>query len=85
MQPARITSYNVCYTKLLRAEPRRINPVILVPFLIISIIACGLILLTFGVVGMGTLTKIVGVNNTFTLDHIMDWRSNMAMVRNNFV
>ena len=72
--------YTTILGKPVAAEPRRINPVILVPFLIISIIACGLILLTFGIVGMGTLTKIVGVNNTFTLDHIMDWRSNMAMV-----
>jgi iron(III) transport system permease protein len=72
--------YTTILGKPVAAEPRHINPVILFPFLLISVLVGGLILLTFGIVGMGTLTNIVGVDNTFTLNHLLDWRSNMALV-----
>jgi len=72
--------YTTILGKPVAAEPRRINPVILIPFLLVSILVGGLVLLTFGIVGMGTLTNIVGVDNTFTLNHLLDWRSNMAMM-----
>ncbi|MFB0507600.1 MAG: ABC transporter permease [Thermodesulfobacteriota bacterium] len=72
--------YTTILGKPVAAEPRRINPAILIPFLLVSIFAGGLVLLTFGIVGMGTLTNIVGVDNTFTLNHLLDWRSNMAMM-----
>jgi iron(III) transport system permease protein len=72
--------YTTILGKPVAAEPRRINPAILIPFLLVAILVSGLIFVTFGVVGMGTLTNIVGVDNTFTLNHILDWRSNMALV-----
>ncbi|MFH1930950.1 MAG: iron ABC transporter permease [Pseudomonadota bacterium] len=62
------------------AEPRHISPHILIPMIVISFIACGIILLCFGVVGLGAFTKIVGINNTFTLGHILDWRANEALI-----
>jgi len=71
--------YTTILGKPVAAEPRYITPVILIPFLLVSFIVCGLILLNFGVVGVGAFTKIVGVNNTFTLKHILDWRSNEAL------
>ena len=47
MQTSRITSYNVCYTKLLRGGIRRIALVAgkLVPFMAIAYLAAGLIIL----------------------------------------
>jgi len=72
--------YTTILGKPVAAEPRRINPAILFPFLLISILVAGLIFVTFGIVGMGALTKIVGVDNKFTINHILDWRSNMALV-----
>lgn len=62
------------------AEPRHISPHILIPILIVSFIACSLILLTFGVVGVGAFTKIIGINNTFVLEHILSVRANSALI-----
>lgn len=73
-------SYTTILGKPVAADPRHITPVILIPFLIIALIACGLILACFGVVVMGAFTKIVGIDNTFTLIHILDFRSNEALI-----
>lgn len=62
------------------AEPRHISPHILIPILIVSFIACSLILLTFGVVGVGAFTKIIGIDNTFVLEHILSVRANSALI-----
>jgi len=72
--------YTTILGKPVTAEPRRITPAILIPMLIVSFIACGLILLTFVVVGVGAFTNLVGVDNTFTLSHIVDMDSNAALV-----
>jgi len=66
--------------KPISAEPRHITPHILIPMIVTSFIACGLILLSFGVVAVGAFTKIVGLNNTLTLDHILNWRANEALI-----
>jgi len=66
--------------KPVSTEPRPIKPHILIPMIVISFITCGIILLSFGVVGLGAFTKIVGFNNTFTLNHILDWRANDALI-----
>ncbi len=66
--------------KPISAEPRHMTPHILIPMIVISFIACGLILLSFGVVGVGAFTKLVGIDNTFTLSHILDWRANEALI-----
>jgi len=71
--------YTTILGKPVAAEPRHITPVILIPFLFVSLIVFALILLTFGVVGIGSFTRIVGVNNEFTLKHVLNWRSNAAI------
>lgn len=62
------------------SEPRPIGPALLLPMLLVAFVACGLILLSFAVVGVGAFTKIVGINNALTLQHIADQRSNLALI-----
>lgn len=62
------------------AEPRRVGLLILIPMAIVALIAVGLIVLSFTVVAVGGFTRIVGIDNTFTLAHIMDWRANHALI-----
>ena len=72
--------YTTIVGKPMAAEPRHITPAILIPMLAISFIVCGLILLTFGVVGVGAFTKNIGIDNTFVSSSILDMRSNEAIV-----
>jgi len=72
--------YTTIVGKPVAAEPRHITPAILIPMLAISFIVCGLILLTFGVVGVGAFTKNIGIDNTFVSSSILDMRSNEAVV-----
>jgi len=72
-------AYTTILGKPVAAEPRHITPAILIPMLAASFIVCGLIVLTFGVVGMGAFTRLVGIYNTFTLSHVLDWRANAAL------
>ena len=72
--------YTTILGKPVAAEPRHITPIILIPMLVISLMACGLILLTFGVVGVGAFTRIVGIDNTFVLEHILSTRPNAALI-----
>ncbi len=73
-------AYTTILGKPVAAEPRKITPAILIPMLAVCFIVAGLIVLTFGVVGVGAFTRLVGVYNTFTLSHILDWSSNAALV-----
>ncbi|RMF87473.1 MAG: iron ABC transporter permease [Nitrospinota bacterium] len=73
-------SYITITGKPVSAEPRQIGKHILIPMMVISLFAAGAILLSFGVVGLGGFTKIVGINNTFTLSHMLDWRANDALM-----
>ncbi len=73
-------SYVTVTGKPVSAEPRQIGKHILIPMMVISLLAAGAILLSFGVVGLGGFTKIVGINHTFTLSHILDWRANNALI-----
>jgi len=72
--------YTTILGKPVAAEPRYIALVILVPFLFVSLVVSLLILTTFGVVGLGSFTKIVGINHELTMSHMLDWRSNIALV-----
>jgi iron(III) transport system permease protein len=71
--------YTTIVGKPVAAEPRHITPVILIPFLTVALVTCGLILVTFGVVGAGAFTKILGVDNTLTLSHMFDKGSAKAL------
>jgi len=71
--------YTTILGKPTAAEPRHITPAILIPMLTVSFIACGLILLTFVVVGVGAFTNLVGIDNTLTLKYILSARPNFAL------
>lgn len=60
-------------------EPKEIIPGIKIPFMIISFIVGLMVLLSFGVILLGAFVKIVGVDNTFVFDHIMNTQSNIAI------
>lgn len=62
------------------AEPRRIGGLLLVPMGIVAGAAILLVALSFAVVAIGGFTRIVGIDNAFTLAHIMDWRANHALL-----
>jgi len=72
--------YTTILGKPVAAEPRHITPAILIPMLAVSCVACGFILLAFGVVGVGSFLNVVGVDNTFTLKHILDPGSTIALI-----
>jgi iron(III) transport system permease protein len=61
------------------AEPRDITPVIKIPFMIISIAVGVMVLMSFGVILLGSFVKIVGVDNTFVTDHLLNTQSNIAI------
>ena len=65
--------------KGMAAEPKPITPVIRIPFMIISLSAAVLVLMSFGVILMGSFVKIVGVDNTFVMDHVLNTQSNTAI------
>jgi len=71
--------YTSILGKPVAAEPRHINRSILIPMLAVSFIACGLILLTFVVVGVGAFTNLVGIDNTLTLKYILSSRPDFAL------
>lgn len=77
---ARGKGYTTILGKPVAAEPRHIGKGVLIPFLGISFTVAALILVTFVVVAVGGFTRIVGVDNTFTLSHILDFRSTAALV-----
>lgn len=63
-----------------QSEPRALSWLLQAPMIAVSIIVSGLILLSFGTVAVGAFTKIVGVNNTLTLAHMVDSRVNDALL-----
>jgi iron(III) transport system permease protein len=72
--------YSTILGKPVASEPRRISLLIQIPFLAISFGACGLILITFCVIGVGAFTRLLGINNALTLSHILDSRSTTSIV-----
>jgi iron(III) transport system permease protein len=65
--------------KGIAAEPKPIAPVIRIPFMIISISVAAMVLLSFGVLLLGSFVKIIGVDNTFVTDHVLNTQSNVAI------
>ena len=65
--------------KGMAAEPKPIAPVIKIPFMIISISVAAMVLMSFGVLLLGSFVKIVGVDNTFVIDHVLNTQSNVAI------
>ena len=65
--------------KGMAAEPKPIAPAIKIPFMIISISVAAMVLMSFGVLLLGSFVKIVGVDNTFVIDHVLNTQSNVAI------
>jgi iron(III) transport system permease protein len=65
--------------KGMAAEPKPIAPAIKIPFMIISISVAAMVLMSFGVLLLGSFVKIVGVDNTFVTDHVLNTQSNVAI------
>jgi iron(III) transport system permease protein len=65
--------------KPVAAEPRKITPLIQVPFVIITTVAAGAIFICFAVVLAASFYKILGVTDRFVLDNYLDFTSNQAI------
>jgi len=72
--------YTTIVGKPVAAESRHLGPAVLIPMLAASFIACGLILVTIGVGGIGAFMHIIGIDNAFTLSNILDFQSNEALI-----
>jgi len=71
--------YTTIVGKPTASEPKEMAPGIKIPFMIISISAGVMVLLSFGVILLGSFVKIVGVDNTFVIDHVLNTASNIAI------
>ena len=65
--------------KPVASEPRKITPLIKVPFVIITTVAAGAIFICFAVVFAASFYKILGVTNKFILTNYLDFTSNQAI------
>lgn len=65
--------------KPVASEPRKMTPLVKVPFLLIGFLSVSAVVISFGVVLLASFTKILGVNNTFVLSHILNFESNRAI------
>jgi iron(III) transport system permease protein len=65
--------------KPVASEPRKITPLIKVPFVIITTVAAGAIFVCFAVVIAASFYKILGVTNRFILANYLDFTSNQAI------
>ena len=65
-------SYTTIVGKPVATEPKPLARSVSIPMLVVFFGACSFILLTFGVVVIGSFTELVGVNNEFTLSHILN-------------
>lgn len=65
--------------KPVAAEPRRITPLIRIPFMIVTVLAAGAIFLCFAVVLASSFYKILGVTDKFVLSNYLDFTSNQAI------
>lgn len=62
------------------SEYKEMAPVIKYPFLVVAFCVGLLVVLSFGVILLGAFVKIVGVDNTFVIDHVLNTQSNIAIV-----
>jgi iron(III) transport system permease protein len=65
--------------KPVAAEPRKITPLVLVPFVIITLVSAGAILVCFGVVFVASFYKILGVTPNVVWSNYLDFTSNQAI------
>jgi len=60
-------------------EKKKIIPGIKIPFMTITFLVGALVVMSFIVIVVGAFVKIVGVDNTFVIDHIVNTQSNIAI------
>ena len=65
--------------KPVASEPRKITPLIKVPFVIITTVAAGAIFICFAVVFVASFYKILGVTHNVVLSNYLDFTSNRAI------
>jgi iron(III) transport system permease protein len=65
--------------KPVASEPRKITPLVLVPFVIITTVAAGAIFVCFGVVFVASFYKILGITHDAVLSNYLDFTSNQAI------
>ena len=65
--------------KPVASEPRKMTPLVKVPFILISCAAGLAILVSFGVVLAASFTKILGVHNEIVSSHLLNFDSNLAI------
>lgn len=71
--------YTTIVGKPTASEPKEMAPGIKITFLLIAIPFAILVLLSFAVILAGAFVKIIGVDNTFVIDHILNTQSNIAI------
>jgi iron(III) transport system permease protein len=71
--------YTTIVGKPTAVDPKEITPVIKYSILAIVTPVALMVLLCFGVIVVGSFVKIVGVDNTFVWDHILNMQSNAAI------
>ena len=65
--------------KPVASEPRKITPLIKIPFIIITMVAAGAIFVCFAVVFVASFYKILGVTHNIVLSNYLDFTSNQAI------
>ena len=65
--------------KPVASEPRKITPLIKVPFVIITTVAAGAIFICFAVVFVASFYKILGVTHNLVLSNYLDFTSNQSI------
>jgi iron(III) transport system permease protein len=71
--------YTTIVGKPTAVDPKEMTPVIKYSLLAIVIPVAIMILLSFAVIVLGAFVKIVGVDNTFVIDHMLNTQSNTAI------
>jgi len=71
--------YTTIVGKPTASEPKDMAPGIKIIFMIIAIPFALMVMMSFAVILAGSFVKIVGVDNTFVIDHILNTQSNLAI------
>jgi len=71
--------YTTIVGKPTASEPKEMAFGIKIPFMIISMAVGVMVIMSFGVILVGSFVKIVGVDNTFVIDHVLNTQSNIAI------
>jgi len=71
--------YTTIVGKPTAVEYKEITPGIKIPFMTITFTVGVMVLLSFGVILLGSFVKIIGVDNTFVIDHILNTQANEAI------